>query len=73
MNDREAGGSLLIFFEDDNTSVGWGGVGCELGDFADGEFVAVAVGGARDVVGVGEQGGEGAGVGMEGGVEGGGY
>ena len=68
MDDCEAVGAFLVhcFGEDEHGGV----VSCggEGGDFADAELVAVAVGGAGDVVAVWEEGAEGAGFGVEVGV-----
>lgn len=73
MDDGETVGPFLVhgFGEDED-----GGVvpcGGEGGDFADAEFVAVAVGGAGHVVAVGEEGAEDAGFGVEVAVYGGCY
>ena len=62
MHDVEAVGFLGVFVEDEQ-----GGVvasGGEGGDFADGELVRVAVGGAGDVGAGREEGGEEAGLGV---------
>ena len=53
MNDDQAGGFLEVFFENDEGGiVAFGGEG---GDFADTEFVTVAVGGAANIFGVWEE------------------
>lgn len=72
VDDVEAVGFLLVvrLHEDHDGGVGAGGG--ERGDFPDGVFVRVGVGGAADVGAVGEEGGQGFGFGVEGGVEGGG-
>lgn len=66
MDECQSGGFLLVFLEDEDGGVG--AVAGEGGDFADGVFVAVAVGGAGDVDAVGKEGGEETGFVVEGGV-----
>lgn len=57
-------GVFLVFFQhDDGRVVVFGG---KLGDFSHAEFVAVAVGGAANVFGVGEHGGQDCGFFVEG-------
>ncbi len=68
MHEGEAGGFLLVFLEDEDGGVV--PVGCEFGDFSDGEFVASVVRGSWDVDAVWEEGGEEFCFVMEGGVEG---
>ena len=53
MDDCDAGWFLEVFFQNDEG--GEGLVCSERGYFADAELVAVAVGGAADVFGVGEE------------------
>lgn len=59
MDESETSGFLLVFFEDDDGGVG--AIAGERGYFADGVFVAVAVGRAGNVDAVGKEGGEEAG------------
>ncbi len=66
VHDGEAGRALVVFLEDEQGGVV--PVGGEGGDFAEGEFVGVFVGGAGDVGGVGEEGYEEGGWVVEGGV-----
>ena len=68
MYEGQAGWLLLIFFEDEDGGVG--AITGEGGDFADGIFVAMVVGGAGDIDAVGEEGGEEASFVVESGVEG---
>ena len=65
----EAGRPLLIFFKDYQGGIF--AVRGEAGYLPDGEFVAVAVGGAADVGAVGEEGGEELGFVVEVGIDGG--
>ena len=71
MHDRETRGTFLVLFEHEDRGVV--AVGCEGGDLAHAEFVAVSVGGAADVDAVREEGGQGLGLRVEGGVYGGCY
>jgi len=67
VNNCEAGGFLLVFFQEDDGCVL--AVRGEFGDFSKGEFVSVAVGGAGDVGGVWEEGAEEVGFFVEGRVK----
>lgn len=69
MHKCQAGGFFLVLLEDEEGGVG--AVRGEGGDFADGVFVRMVVGGTWDIDAVGEEGGEEVGLGVEIGVEGG--
>lgn len=56
MNNRKSAGTLLIFIQ--NKESGVATVSSERGDLPDGEFMAIAVRGAANVVGIREEGGQ---------------